>query len=141
MSLSDVSMVMRGDLGAELRNIASRPNRSIPGAIKRMEDTHGDGGVSPILNEVLDKRNKRIATISGKGEDMIRTIGDFADVCGRMSNQTRRLNFRKTAWGSIQRYLGGRIKVICSRVSRKWRTYREKVANNSEMKWVSRWVV
>ena len=49
---------------------------------------------------------------------MIRTSGDFADGCDRISNQTRRFNFCKTAWGPIQIYLNDQIKVIGSMLSR-----------------------
>ena len=48
---------------------------------------------------------------------MIRAIGDFSDEFGRMRNKTRRLNFCKTMWVSVQRHLGAQIKVIAPRVS------------------------
>ena len=44
--------------------------------------------------------------------------GDFADERDRMSNQTRRFNFRKAIWGPIRKYMNGRIKVIGSNVCR-----------------------
>ena len=48
---------------------------------------------------------------------MLRTSGDFADECDRMSNHTRWVNFCKTVWGPIQRHLGDQFKVIGTRLS------------------------
>ena len=68
MSLSDVPMVIREDLGVAATNIASWQNQNIPGAIQRMRDPNGEVRVLEILNGVLAHRNREIATVAAKGE-------------------------------------------------------------------------
>ena len=103
MSLSDVSMVLRGDLCMGLGNLPNRPIRKFFGAIQRLGYTNGEDGVVQILNEVPAHRNKKIATVASQGGDMVRKSGDFVDELGRVSNNSRRFNFRKVVGGSIHK--------------------------------------
>ena len=66
MSLSDVHMVIREYLGAELGNLSNWPNRNISGAIQRLGDTKDEEGVAQIHNDVLAQRDKEFASVSAQ---------------------------------------------------------------------------
>ena len=99
MSLSDLPMETREDLGLDLKNLFYWSSRNIAGAIQRLGGTEVEEGVAQIINEVLAHRSKEIATLSARGENMNRMGGDVVDECDGMSYQTRWFNFRKASWG------------------------------------------
>ena len=95
MSLSGAHMAIRDDLRAALGISRVRKTATFP-APSRDWEVRMSKRVVRILNGVLARRNKKITTVSGRWEDMIRTSGDFSDERGRMSNKTMRFNFCKT---------------------------------------------
>ena len=67
MSLGDVRILVRGDLGEGLGNLVSWPNQNIPIAIPSLEDVAEADCVVQILNDVLAQCKEKSPEVSTQG--------------------------------------------------------------------------